>query len=87
MSPPPLAEPSTTNQSDVVSKDMPATSSSSDLPDNPSPKQAAAWAGYRNVAAFLATARATGLRIFYINERVLRIDRKELIAWRNGRSA
>jgi hypothetical protein len=66
---------------------MPSKSSSSDLPENPSPKQAAAWAGYRNTAAFLATARATGLRVFYINDRVLRIDREELIAWRNSRTA
>jgi hypothetical protein len=51
------------------------------------PAAAARWAGYRDTDSFLATARATGLRIVQLNARVLRIDREELIKWRAKRTA
>ena len=56
-------------------------------PENLSPTEAAAWMGYKDKKSFLKTARATGLRIFALNERVLRVDFKELQAWRDRRTA
>ncbi len=57
------------------------------LPDNLSPKQAAAWIGYGNSDSFLVHARATGLPICEINARVLRIDKQKLREWRDRRTA
>ena len=56
-------------------------------PDNLSPSQAAAWVGYKDKKSFLKTARATGLRVMEINARVLRVDFRELQAWRSRRTA
>lgn len=55
-----------------------------DLPDNVPPLLAMQWARYPGKSAknFLKTARASGLRVWGPNERVLRIDREELLRWR-----
>ncbi len=55
--------------------------------DNLKPSEAAVWAGYRDVKSFLATARATGLRIIRVNSRVLLIDRLDLEEWKENMAA
>ncbi len=89
------------NASDVVIRGLPQTAAiapvvafppqpapdADELDPNVKPAAAARWAGYRDTDSFLATARATGLRIVQLNARVLRIDREELIKWRAKRTA
>ncbi len=57
-----------------------------DLPDNMTPREAASWARYGSPKSFLKEARATGLRVWEVNARTLRIDRDELIRWKESRT-
>ena len=85
------ALPATKSTTDVVTGGMQSSINENtpydDLPANLTPREAASWCRYRDRDSFLATSRATGLRVIHLNARVLQIDKQELRKWRDRRTA